>query len=201
MKWRNGDGMKEILKPAKRDFFSIWVNAKIWAFDTADRLWCRGTVEEVIDSTESSWTFAIRLEGNRLRNVTTLFSDKYGTEFQYVKRRSDDDEHMRCAVDMTSLVYLNEPEMLSCLQHRYHTKSIYTNMGPILIAVNPFQHLDESVYGISKINAYATDKTLLKQPHVYQIGERAYSKMFIDKFDPNKRENECILINGESGAG
>jgi hypothetical protein len=25
--------------------------------------------------------------------------------------------------------------------------------------------------------------------------------MFIDKFDPDKRENQSILVNGESGAG
>ncbi len=39
--------------------------------------------------------------------------------------------------DMTQLSYLNEPSIISNLETRYGSDCIYTNAGPVLIAVNP----------------------------------------------------------------
>ena len=39
--------------------------------------------------------------------------------------------------DLTQLSYLNEPSILDNLARRYSGDSIYTNAGPVLIAVNP----------------------------------------------------------------
>ena len=103
---------------------------------------------------------------------------------------------------MTSLCFLNEPEMIECMRQRFRGKDIYTNIGPILLAVNPFERLP--IYTDSLLEKYfKADGPELKRlgPHVYQISARAYTRMLFDKFNPDRRENQSILVNGESGAG
>jgi hypothetical protein len=43
--------------------------------------------------------------------------------------------------DLTQLSYLNEPSILDNLTQRYEGDQIYTNAGPVLIAVNPCKAL------------------------------------------------------------
>jgi myosin-5 len=43
--------------------------------------------------------------------------------------------------DLTQLSYLNEPSILDNLTLRYKDNLIYTNAGPVLIAVNPCRNL------------------------------------------------------------
>jgi len=43
--------------------------------------------------------------------------------------------------DLTQLSYLNEPSILDNLTQRYKADNIYTNAGPVLIAVNPCRNL------------------------------------------------------------
>lgn len=47
----------------------------------------------------------------------------------------------RAIADLTQLSYLNEPSILDNLTQRYRVDNIYTNAGPVLIAVNPCRNL------------------------------------------------------------
>lgn len=47
----------------------------------------------------------------------------------------------RAIADLTQLSYLNEPSILDNLTQRYKAENIYTNAGPVLIAVNPCKNL------------------------------------------------------------
>jgi myosin-5 len=47
----------------------------------------------------------------------------------------------RAIADLTQLSYLNEPSILDNLTQRYKVDNIYTNAGPVLIAVNPCKNL------------------------------------------------------------
>lgn len=47
----------------------------------------------------------------------------------------------RAIADLTQLSYLNEPSILDNLTQRYQADNIYTNAGPVLIAVNPCRNL------------------------------------------------------------
>jgi hypothetical protein len=47
----------------------------------------------------------------------------------------------RAISDLTQLSYLNEPSILDNLTQRYRVDNIYTNAGPVLIAVNPCKNL------------------------------------------------------------
>ena len=44
--------------------------------------------------------------------------------------------------NLINLTYLHEPAILHSLQIRYSAGVIYTNTGPILIALNPFKQMD-----------------------------------------------------------
>ena len=44
--------------------------------------------------------------------------------------------------NLINLPYLHEPAILHSLQIRYSAGVIYTNTGPILIALNPFKQMD-----------------------------------------------------------
>lgn len=59
-------------------------------------------------------------------------------EYEFVKLRNlvdDDDEGVDVIEDLITLSYLHEPAILSCLRKRFERDLIYTNTGPILIAV------------------------------------------------------------------
>jgi myosin V len=46
--------------------------------------------------------------------------------------------------DLTSLTYLNEPSILHGLRQRYQSDQIYTQAGPVLIAINPFRKVRQA---------------------------------------------------------
>ena len=130
-----------------------------------------------------------------------LICDEKNDNPIYYKRDNDSNSFPPIS-DMTSLKYLNEPEMLHCIRRRYLNNLIYTGVGPILIVVNPCQKLP--IYGkelaLHYYNANLSESRELG-PHVYQLSNTAYQRMIVDKFNPDDRENQVILINGDSGAG
>ena len=96
--------------------------------------------------------------------------------------------------DMASLTYLNEPSVAYNLQQRHCSESVYTYSGLFLVAVNPYRSLP--IYGkdtIESIRHRAQDEP--NQPHVFATADTAYHNML------ELRENQSILVTGESGAG
>lgn len=189
-----------------------WGEAAVWFSIATDKPWSAGVVRRNHASSKESdeWVFHIQvgaseeLEINSVVEVHTKAVDLFGLEYQLVKKRDENVELSAAVTDMTALSFLNEPEMIQCLKQRYAEKHIYTNIGPILVAVNPFEQMPSDVYSIDTIQKYAeADQAESRKlgPHVFQISNNAYNRMFIDKYDPDKRENQSILVNGESGAG
>ncbi|CAI9303676.1 unnamed protein product [Lactuca saligna] len=93
--------------------------------------------------------------------------------------------------NLVELGYLNEPSVLCNIQYRYQRDVIYTMVGPVLLAINPFK--DVSVAGNDVIMAYK--EKILESPHAYKIADAAYTHMMRDGV------NQSIIISGESGAG
>ena len=178
----------------------LWINAKVWVvIDPPDGAWIAAEVkfydiDGVNEENVPIFTFNVETSDKKSYTISTIAMDKFNLEFQWVKRRST--EKSTAIADMTSLLYLNEPEMIELLRCRYAEGNIYTSIGPILMAINPFREMQ--LYGKSAIDSYFSGNA---SPHVYQLANNAYQRMFIDKFDPDKRENQAILVNGESGAG
>ncbi|KAI9223621.1 P-loop containing nucleoside triphosphate hydrolase protein [Blastocladiella britannica] len=95
--------------------------------------------------------------------------------------------------DMADLAYLNRPSVVHNLRLRYLSNLIYTYSGLFLVAVNPYHRLP--IYSEQVVSAYKNKKRVEMPPHVYAITDQAYRDMLQD------RENQSILITGESGAG
>ena len=55
--------------------------------------------------------------------------------------------------------------------------------------------LDLGIYSEETLNSYRNKNRLEMSPHVFAIAESAYYRMTNDK------ENQCVIISGESGAG
>uniref|UniRef100_A0A6I8N447 Myosin-7B n=1 Tax=Ornithorhynchus anatinus TaxID=9258 RepID=A0A6I8N447_ORNAN len=95
--------------------------------------------------------------------------------------------------DMAMMTHLNEPSVLFNLKERYAAWMIYTYSGLFCATVNPYKWLP--VYNPEVVAAYRGKKRQEAPPHIFSISDNAYQFMLTD------RENQSILITGESGAG
>ena len=95
--------------------------------------------------------------------------------------------------NLTVLPELNEASLLAKISQRYHDDRIYTDVGDILVAVNPFRSLP--IYGDRWSAAYTGPEARRMMPHVYRVAARAFTSMV-----HSKRDQVCV-ISGESGAG
>ncbi|KAI9018456.1 nonmuscle myosin heavy chain b [Hyaloraphidium curvatum] len=95
--------------------------------------------------------------------------------------------------DMADLTYLNEPSVVHNLRLRYYSNMIYTYSGLFLVAINPYRALP--IYSEKQVAAYRSKRRNEVPPHIFAVADNAYQDMVTN------RENQSILITGESGAG
>eukprot|EP01031_Cornospumella_fuschlensis_P041081 gene41081-50117_t len=97
--------------------------------------------------------------------------------------------------NLVNLETFNEGIILHHIKKRFNQDKIYTYVGNILIALNPYKHID--IYGLSVVERIY-DQVKRKQdppPHVFSIAANAVFNMREDAKD------QSVLISGESGAG
>uniref|UniRef100_A0A452IZJ3 Myosin motor domain-containing protein n=1 Tax=Gopherus agassizii TaxID=38772 RepID=A0A452IZJ3_9SAUR len=95
--------------------------------------------------------------------------------------------------DMAMLTHLNEASVLYNLKRRYAHWMIYTYSGLFCVTINPYKWLP--VYTSPVVAAYKGKRRSEVPPHIYAIADNAYNDML------RNRENQSMLITGESGAG
>ncbi|XP_073701138.1 myosin-IIIb [Garra rufa] len=95
--------------------------------------------------------------------------------------------------DLVNLEVLDEETIIAHLQKRYQELQIYTYVGDILIALNPFQNL--SIYSPQFSKLYHGMKRSTNPPHIFATADAAYQSMV------TLSKDQCIIISGESGAG
>ncbi|KAK2522702.1 hypothetical protein Q9966_012357 [Columba livia] len=95
--------------------------------------------------------------------------------------------------DMAMMTHLHEPAVLYNLKERYAAWMIYTYSGLFCVTVNPYKWLP--VYNPEVVSGYRGKKRQEAPPHIFSISDNAYQFMLTD------RNNQSILITGESGAG
>ena len=110
--------------------------------------------------------------------------------------------------DLITLTHLHEPAVVESLQHRYAADQIYTNTGPVLLALNPFQSI-RGLYGETVMKKYfdRAERSLNTglPPHIYAIADSSYRAM-MRSLEENLENvsiqaNQSILVSGESGSG
>ncbi|XP_067665748.1 unconventional myosin-IXb-like isoform X12 [Haliotis asinina] len=95
--------------------------------------------------------------------------------------------------DLCNLPDLNEKTLLENIKARFENANIYTYVGSILIAVNPFKFFP--IYNPKYVKMYQNKWLGELPPHIFAIADAAYSTMLRTK------QNQCIVISGESGSG
>lgn len=95
--------------------------------------------------------------------------------------------------DLCNLPDLNESTLLQNLKSRFENGNIYTYVGSILIAVNPFKFYP--IYNPIYVKMYQNRRLGDLPPHIFAIADAAYYTMLQEK------HNQCIVISGESGSG
>lgn len=97
------------------------------------------------------------------------------------------------AEDMSNLTYLNDASVLHNLKQRYYNQLIYTYSGLFCVAINPYKRYP--IYTARVVQIYKGRRRNEVPPHIFAICDGAYNNMLTN------RENQSMLITGESGAG
>jgi myosin-5 len=96
--------------------------------------------------------------------------------------------------DLILLTNVHGPAILNTLRSRFQQDRIYTSIGPILIACNPFRWI-KGVYEKDVMMAYFKgDRNQSEHPHVFAMAHDSLMGLQFGK-------NQSLIISGESGAG
>ncbi|KAK7873049.1 hypothetical protein R5R35_000338 [Gryllus longicercus] len=96
--------------------------------------------------------------------------------------------------DLCQLPDLNEQTLLDNLRARFMGGHIYTYVGSILIALNPFKF--HPIYNPKYVKLYQNRRLGPElPPHIFAVADAAYHCML------KERRNQCVVISGESGSG
>ncbi|XP_050975238.1 unconventional myosin-X [Labeo rohita] len=96
--------------------------------------------------------------------------------------------------DMSTLAELHEAAIMHNLFLRYQKDLIYTNIGSILAAVNPYKQIP-GLYDTEAVDVYSRHHLGELPPHIFAVANECYRCLW------KRHDSQCVLISGESGAG
>uniref|UniRef100_A0A3B5A2U5 Unconventional myosin-X-like n=1 Tax=Stegastes partitus TaxID=144197 RepID=A0A3B5A2U5_9TELE len=96
--------------------------------------------------------------------------------------------------DMSTLAELHEAAIMHNLFLRYQKDNIYTNIGSILAAVNPYKQI-AGLYDGTAVDLYSKHQLGELPPHIFAVANECYRCLW------KRHDSQCVLISGESGAG
>eukprot|EP01063_Lacrimia_lanifica_P034073 TRINITY_DN6220_c0_g6_i2.p1 TRINITY_DN6220_c0_g6~~TRINITY_DN6220_c0_g6_i2.p1 ORF type:complete len:1170 (+),score=479.42 TRINITY_DN6220_c0_g6_i2:147-3656(+) len=101
--------------------------------------------------------------------------------------------------DLLNLTVLHDSTLLNVLRRRYFNDLIYTNIGAITVALNPF-NFKIPWYTDDNMPKYLAEGDTIEKniPHSWATAHNTYFEMRNAVCEPF---NQCILVSGESGAG
>lgn len=97
--------------------------------------------------------------------------------------------------DLCQLPDLTERTLLENLKARFEKDIIYTYVGSILIAVNPFKIIPIYQPHMNSLYQRTSNRLSDLPPHIFAIAAASYSQML------TRQENQTVVISGESGSG
>ncbi|KAL3760172.1 hypothetical protein ACHAWU_001682 [Discostella pseudostelligera] len=101
---------------------------------------------QVDDAESTYYRTQIVIPGKAIEDGRVLLQNNHGDDYDDDdihnsggSYNDDDEAGHGYPDDLITLTHLHEPAVLHCLRKRYDNDKIYTNTGPILIALNPFK--------------------------------------------------------------
>ncbi|NXN60576.1 MYO1G protein, partial [Rynchops niger] len=95
--------------------------------------------------------------------------------------------------DFVLLDEVTMEQFLENLRLRFSQGCIYTYIGEVVVAVNPYRAL--ALYGPPAVERYRGRELYERPPHLFALADAAYKAM------KRRAKDTCIVISGESGAG
>ncbi|KAI8810433.1 P-loop containing nucleoside triphosphate hydrolase protein [Cladochytrium replicatum] len=95
--------------------------------------------------------------------------------------------------DFVLLSEITEDSIIENLKVRFKADAIYTYIGNVVVALNPFKSV--SLYGDEWIRRYKGANLWERDPHIYAIADGAFRDM------QDRNRDQCVIVTGESGAG
>eukprot|EP00002_Diphylleia_rotans_P027698 TRINITY_DN555_c0_g1_i1.p1 TRINITY_DN555_c0_g1~~TRINITY_DN555_c0_g1_i1.p1 ORF type:complete len:1667 (+),score=409.67 TRINITY_DN555_c0_g1_i1:54-5054(+) len=169
--------------------------SKVW-IPSEEEAWIPGEVYEVIGDGLSvrvpSGFVIVKKDANGVV-VTTEKGQLYGKINEPTLRLKTDDMD-ESPDNLTNVPDLHEAAILGYLRDRQSREKIYTNVGMILLAMNPWKEIPH-LYDEKSYARYSKCDLTNAPPHLYKVAEEAYVRLIEEK------QSQAILVSGESGAG
>ena len=164
-----------------------WVGRKCWLQVEDSDAWVLATISEHYVGKQQ-----VLLERESaplgVRRQLTLSE----AAFSELTAVSGDDASTRVD-DLVALDDVRECTMIHALRQRYSRNEIYTAIGPVLIAINPFKTVPVCMpEQLRQLSLLDPDKL---PPHVFTLAAAAYGQLIDEGLA------QSILVSGESGAG
>ncbi|PBJ78521.1 myosin heavy chain MYA2-related [Trypanosoma cruzi cruzi] len=136
--------------------------------------------------------YVVKTSDSERKCVGEVFSDVTGDRVAACRDDLLDEE----PDDLLALTVLHDAPLLRCLYLRYFRNVIYTNIGAIVVAINPFNYTIPWYQDSQMVNYLQEGPVIEKNlPHSWAQAHNTYYDMISD------RVNQCIIVSGESGAG
>ncbi|XP_037832026.1 unconventional myosin-X isoform X2 [Kryptolebias marmoratus] len=153
------------------------------------RVWLRHK-EQILPSTVSSCDDLSLVLTTEYGKVVYLQREELSRETAYPMHPSS----IHGVEDMSTLAELHEAAIMHNLFLRYQKDNIYTNIGSILAAVNPYKQI-AGLYDGTAVDLYSKHQMGELPPHIFAVANECYRCLW------KRHDSQCVLISGESGAG
>lgn len=139
-------------------------------------------------------------------NINAIFDIIPSQQITLKKKQSFrfDISHIKNLNDLCEMKYLHDGPILHVLRRRWLSGQIYTNIGDVLLSVNPYKVIP-GLYDDPWRYYNETERANLI-PHVYSIANDAYQSLCGSPHDrflgyTPHQQNQSIILSGESGSG
>lgn len=127
------------------------------------------------------------------QHVDTLVFDPKG-KMPMQQREETYGDAVRSSDNLAKMKEMDEPKLVAALAKRYKANVMYTYIGDILVACNPYKELHIYTPSFQEI-FLPTNPVYNPIPHIFGVAQACFKQLL------HSQQSQCCVISGESGAG